>query len=67
MKIDEACIDHNAVRIIKELSASAYDFCSLKAEDAMSERENQNYAFMTLGNIIGVLDMARAMKEVLKT
>ena len=67
MKIDEACIDHNAVRIIEELSASAYDFCSLKAEDAMSERENQNYAFMTLGNIIGVLDMARAMKELLKT
>lgn len=67
MKIDEACINHNAVRIIEELSAAAYDFCSLKAEDAMSERENHNYALMTLGNIVGVLDMARAMKEVLKT
>ncbi len=66
MKIDEACIDHNAVRIIEELSASAYNFCDLKAEDAMSERENQNYALMTLGNIAGVLDMARALKEVLK-
>ena len=66
MKIDEACINHNAVKIIEELSASAYDFCSLKAEDSMSERENQNYALMTLGNIVGVLDMARDMKEVLK-
>lgn len=66
MKIDESCINHNAVKLIEELSASAYDFCSLKAEDAMSERENQNFALMTLGNIVGVLEMARAMKEVLK-
>ena len=66
MKIDEACINYNAVKLIEELSASAYDFCSLKAEDVMSERENQNYALMTLGNIVGVLDMARSMQEVLK-
>ena len=66
MKIDELCINHNAVKLIEELSASAYDFCSLKAEDVMSERENQNYALMTLGNIVGVLDMARSMQEVLK-
>lgn len=67
MKIDESCINHNAVKLIDELSASAYDFCSLKAENAMSERENQNFALMTLGNICGVIDMARALKEVLKT
>lgn len=66
MKIDEACINHNAMRLIAELTDNAYSFCSLTGEDSNSERENHNYAFMTLGNIIGVIDMARALKEVLK-
>lgn len=64
MKIDESCIDHNAVRIIEELTSNAYAYC--EADDETTEREQQNTALMTLGNIIGVLDMARVLKEVLK-
>lgn len=66
MKIDEACIDHNAVRLIENITADAYEYCSLKEVGSMSERENQSFALVTLGNVCGVLVMARALKEVLK-
>lgn len=66
MHIDEACINRNAVKIIEELVSPIYDYCNLTEEDAKSEHENASYAFMTLGNICGVVDMARALKEELK-
>lgn len=61
MKIDEACINHNAVRIISELSENIYAFA-----DDITE-QNRLYMAMTLAEIAGVVDMAKAMKEVLKT
>jgi hypothetical protein len=65
MRITEGCINHNAVRIIGELAENSYDFCS--AKNAEAERENAMYMAMTLGNIMGVLEMAQAMKDVLKS
>ena len=65
MRITEDTINHNAVRIINEISENSYDFCS--AKNAEEEHENTMYMAMTLGNIIGVLEMAQAMKDVLKT
>ena len=62
MKIDEGCINHNAVKLIDELTECAYDV-------ALSGREDENvqmYLAMTMGNIIGVIEMAKAMKEVLR-
>lgn len=64
IKIDESCINHNAVRLIEELTSNAYAFCDASKDG--EESENRNYMIMTLGNITGVLDMARAMKEALK-
>lgn len=60
MKIDEACINHNAVRIIGELSENIYAFCDGDTE------QNRMYMAMTLGEIAGVIDMAKALKGALK-
>jgi len=60
MKIDEECINHNAVRIIKDLVESRYDMIM----DATAEE--RGYLLMTLGEIAGIIEMADAMKEVLK-
>lgn len=65
MRITEDCINHNAVKIIDGLTENSYGFCDAKS--AEEERENAMYMAMTLGNIIGVLEMAQAMKDVLKT
>jgi hypothetical protein len=60
MRIDEACINHNAVKIIDALSDNIYAFCDGDME------QNRMYMAMTLGEIAGVIDMAKALKEVLK-
>lgn len=60
MKMDESCINHNALKLVDELTDGAYDVaCGHDDDKAM-------FMAMTLGNIIGVLEMAKAMKEVLK-
>ena len=64
MRITEDCINHNAVRIIGELAESSYNFCNAKSVE--EERGNTLYMAMTLGEIMGVLEMAQAMKDVLK-
>jgi len=64
MKITEDCINHNAVKIIGELAESSYNFCN--AQSAEEEHGNTLYMAMTLGEIMGVLEMAQAMKDVLK-
>ena len=65
MRITEDCINHNAVRIIGELAESSYNFCN--AQSVEEEHGNTLYMAMTLGEIMGVLEMAQAMKDVLKT
>ena len=60
MKIDEAYINHNAVRIIGALSDNIYAFCDGDME------QNRMYMAMTLGEIAGVIDMAKELKEALK-
>lgn len=58
-KIDESSINHNAVRIISELSENIYSFCDDKTDS------NMLYMAMTLGEIQGVIDMAKELKKVL--
>lgn len=62
MKIDESCIDHNAVRIITELVEARYEMI----EDADKQSIERGYLLMTLGEIAGVCAFAEALKEVLK-
>lgn len=62
MKIDEKSINHNAVRMIKDLLESRYE---LIEEDKPSQE--RGYLIMTLGEIAGIIEMADAMKEVLKS
>ena len=65
IRITEDCINHNAVKIIGELAESSYNFCN--AQSAEEEHGNTLYMAMTLGEIMGVLEMAQAMKDVLKS
>ena len=61
MKIGYENINHNAVRLIKDLLESRYDLIEV-------DKQNQERGFllMTLGEIAGIIEMADAMKEVLK-
>ena len=61
MKLNEECINHNAVRIIKDLVENRYDMIT----DATAEE--RGFLLMTLGEIAGIIEMADAIKEVLKT
>ena len=62
MKIDTDSINHNAVRLIKDLLESRYDLIEEDKQD-----QELGYLIMTLGEIAGIIEMANAMKEVLKT
>ena len=53
MKIDDNCINHNALRLIKEALSDPYYLCS--SDTDKTDEAN------------GVIAMANAMKEVLKT
>ena len=61
MKIDDACIDHNTVRLIRDLIDTRYEL--IDNDNPAQERE---YTLMTLGEIAGVIEMAEAIKEVLR-
>ena len=61
MKIDEKSINHNAVRLIKDLLESRYDLIDEDKQD-----QERGYLIMTLGEIAGIIEMADATKEVLK-
>lgn len=54
MKIDEGSINHNAMRLIKQV-----------AEPAWENIGNDKESLMRLAYIDGITDMANAMKEVL--
>ena len=60
MRINEENINHNAVRIIKDLVESRYDMIM------EATAEERGYLLMTIGEIAGIIEMADAMKEVLK-
>jgi len=66
MKIDEASINQNAVRLIKDLVGTSYDMIMPNDSGNYEFAEERGYMLMTLGEIQGVLDMAQAMKEALK-
>lgn len=58
MKIDEACINHNALRLINEIVESPYEYVE-------QDKNADHCRLMTIGAVRGVLDMAEAMKGVL--
>lgn len=59
MKIDESCINHNALRLIGEMVSELYEFTD-------KDESMENMRIATLGEIRGICQMADAMKEVLK-
>ena len=61
MKIDESCIDHNTVRLIRDLIDTRYELI-----DNDKPAQERGYTLMTLGEIAGVIEMAEAIKEVLR-
>lgn len=59
MKIDEACINHNAVRLINEkIVGSPYEYGD-------QDETADHCRLLTIGAVRGVLDMAAAMKKAL--
>ena len=61
MKIGYESINHNAVRLIKDLLESRYDLIEVDKQN-----QERGYLLMTLGEVAGIIEMADAMKEVLK-
>ena len=61
MKVTEDSINHNAVRLIKELVATRYDMIDDKPA------QERGFMLMTLGEIAGMIEMAEALKEVLRS
>ncbi len=59
MKIDEASINHNALRLIDEIISCPFDYCEDKPEE-------DHMRLLTLGEISGIIEMANEMKKVLK-
>lgn len=59
MKIDDACINHNVVRLVDEMTSSLYEYA-----DETSNDDHMRIA--TLGEIRGICDLANALKEALK-
>ena len=66
-KIDEASINHCAVMLIDDITSNIYSDLAYEPNESKPEPDCRAIALMTLGNICGVLDMSRAMKEVLKS
>jgi hypothetical protein len=61
MKVGYESINHNAVRLIKDLLESRYDLIEVDKQN-----QERGYLLMTIGEIAGIIEMADAMKEVLK-
>lgn len=58
MKIDEAYIDHNALRIINDIVGIPYEYGD-------QDESTDHCRLLTLGAVRGVLDMVEAMKKVM--
>lgn len=59
MKIDEACIDHNAVKLINKIMGNPYEYGD-------QDKFTDHLRLLTLGGVRGVIDMVEAMKKVMK-
>ena len=59
MKIDEACINHNAVKLINEIVGIPYEYGD-------QDESTDHLRLLTLGEVRGVLEMTEAMKKALK-
>ena len=57
MKIDEGCIDHNALELIKEEVGVPYEYIN---------KDDGTMQIFTLGYIYGIIKYADALKEALK-
>lgn len=62
MKIDENCINHNVIISLEDIMNSAEETVFI------SEKDEENYVKLAYlcGFVKGVLEMANALKEVLK-
>lgn len=60
MKIDESCINHNALRLIGEMVSELYEFTD-------QDESMENMRIATLGEIRGICQMADVMKEALRS
>lgn len=60
MKIDEECINHNAVRMIKEIIRTPEEL------EGQGQIDMNAVNLMMIGAISGVIELADALKEVLK-
>lgn len=60
MKIDEACINHNVTRMLKDVIDTPWEYSE---DDAGMD----HIRLVTLGYVKGILDFAETLKEVLKT
>ena len=58
MRIDEACINHNVVRLINDLEMW---------NRTSDSRLDENMRIMALGYIKGITELAEILKEVLRT
>ena len=59
MKIDESCINHNALRLIHEKVSGLYEYT-----DDNTDFENMRLAI--LGEIRGICTLTEVLKEVLQ-
>lgn len=60
MKIDESSINHNALRMIKEVVGIPWEYCDTTDHDADGCR------IVTLGAVYGVILLADELKQLLK-
>lgn len=59
MKIDADSIEHNAYRLIKDISTTMYDILSDTGDDNLLRVE-------TIGEVRGIIMLAEELKEALK-
>ena len=62
MKIDEGCINHNALKLIKDVSGFVEETILTHTDN----KTNADTLVYVSGYARGVLEMAEALKEVLK-
>lgn len=58
MRIDEGSINHNALRLISELVECIYE--------GKCNQEDYGFLARTVGEIVGICELAEVLKEVLK-